>query len=215
MQRIHKTAAAIAVLGLFAIPAQAHEQGDWIARAGIGVVDPKSTSYSDPVEDFSISVDSGTSLTLTGAYFMTDNWAIELLASWPFTHDIDAEIGGVSMKIAETDHLPPTLSLQYFFATVGNFKPYAGVGINYTLFSNTDLVPDLANAGVTLDLDDSVGIAAQIGTDMILNDRWFVNFDLRWISIESDATLFDGVDTSELEVEIDPIVYSVNVGFSF
>ena len=40
----------------------------------------------------------------------------------------------------------------------------------------------------------------------------FVNLDARWINIETDATL----DGAALEtVEIDPIVYSLTLGWKF
>lgn len=217
MFKFFKLVATTVVLAVIALPVQAYEQGDWILRAGVGVVDPKSTGFSDPVEDLKVVVDSGTSLTLTGAYMMTDNWAFEVLASWPFNHDIKigAASGGPTVKIAETDHLPPTFSLQYFFPTDGGFKPYAGVGLNWTTFFNTDIISDPALQGVTLDLDDSFGVAAQLGADFMFNESWLINVDLRWINIETDATLSDGLESDTIKVEIDPLVYSVNLGFLF
>jgi outer membrane protein len=211
MRQFFKMLATILLLTLIAIPARGHEQGDWILRAGVGVVDPQGTAYTDPDDPtFQINIDRGTSATLTGAYMFSDNWAFEVLASWPFSHDINLE--GVG-KIAATDHLPPTFSLQYHFVPGGKFQPYAGLGVNYTTFFNTDVEPILP--GATLDLDNSFGVAAQLGADMMLNDKWLLNFDFRWISIESDATLFDGVDSETVSISIDPLVYSVNLGYKF
>jgi len=215
MKRLFLALAACTILASITSLAAAHEQGEWILRAGVGVVDPKSTSYSDPVEDVAVKIDTGTSLAVTGAYMMTDNWAFEVLAAWPFNHKINLVSGGQKAKLGETDHLPPTFSVQYFFPIGGSFQPYFGLGLNWTTFFNTDLVPELASAGVTLDLDDSFGVAAQIGADMMLNDRWMLNVDFRWINIETDATLFDGVDTTTINVKIDPIVYGVTVGYRF
>jgi outer membrane protein len=210
MNKLLKLVMATVVLASLAMPAAAHEKGDWIVRAGVGTVDPQGTAYRDPTDpDFAIKIDSGTSLTLTGAYMYSPNWAFEVLAAWPFNHDITV----MGVKIAETDHLPPTFSLQYHFMPDGTFQPYAGLGLNYTLFSGTKLAGN--PPGVSLDLDDSFGIAAQFGADWMLNDKWMVNFDLRWISIESDATLSDGIDTETFKVKIDPLVYSVNLGFKF
>jgi len=210
MNKLLKLVMATAVLATLAMPAAAHEKGDWIVRAGVGTVDPQGTAYRDPTDpDFAIKIDSGTSLTLTGAYMYSPNWAFEVLAAYPFNHDITV----MGVKIAETDHLPPTFSLQYHFIPDGDFQPYAGLGLNYTLFSGTKLAGN--PAGVSLDLDNSVGVAAQFGADWMLNDKWMVNFDFRWISIESDATISDGVDVESFKVKIDPLVYSVNLGFKF
>ncbi|HKJ17151.1 MAG TPA: OmpW family outer membrane protein, partial [Xanthomonadales bacterium] len=140
-------------------------------------------------------------------YFMTANWSVEVLAAWPFDHDIDL-IGGE--KVADTDHLPPTVSLNYHFLSDGGFQPYLGVGINYTTFFSTDTTGALA--GTDLDLDDSWGLAYQLGADIPINEKWLVNLNVRYIDIETDATL-DGTELGT--VEIDPWVYGIHLGFKF
>lgn len=210
MKKFLKSMMAAVVLIALAAPAMAHEKGDWIARAGVGQVDPQGTAYTDPIDpDFALKVDAGTSMTLTGVYMFSPNIGFEVLAAIPFNHDV--ELMGV--KIAETDQLPPTFSLQYHFSPDAAFQPYAGLGLNYTLFSNTELVGN--PPGVVLDLDNSVGVAVQLGADYMLSDNWLVNFDFRWVSIESDATISDGIDVEAFTVKLDPLVYSVNLGFKF
>ena len=60
---------------------------------------------------------------------MTDNWAVELLAAYPFEHDIYLVDGP---EVGSTKHLPPTVSLQYHFMPDSTFQPYLGAGVNYT-----------------------------------------------------------------------------------
>ncbi len=206
-------ASAIALFTLIA-PAQAHEEGQWIIRAGLGSVAPdsKNLDLSDAVDTITVEVDSGTSLTLVGTYMITKNWAFDVLAAWPFSHDINLVVNGDSGKIAETDHLPPTLSAQYHFSPDAKFQPYVGFGLNYTTFFSTDTVPALSDLGVELDLDDSFGLAVQLGADFEIDDTWLLNFDVRYISIETDATLGgDAIGT----VVIDPWVYAINLGYRF
>ena len=203
MKSVLKPLAVAAIAATFASPAFAYEAGQWILRGGIGTVDPDSDNLT--TGDTVFEVDSGTSLTLTATYMFTENWALDILAAWPFSHDIEAN----GVQIAETDHLPPTVSLQYHFLPDSAFKPYAGLGLNYTTFFSTDLDPAV---GDDLDLDDSFGFAAQIGADIELADRWLLNIDLRYINIESDASV-DGADLGT--VDINPFVYSINVGYRF
>ena len=69
---------------------------------------------------------------------LSDNWGFEILASWPFSHDVSlgtVSPGNADVKIAETKHLPPTFSMQYHFMPSGKVQPYAGLGVNYTTFS--------------------------------------------------------------------------------
>jgi outer membrane protein len=205
--------AAGALLALVTSPALAYEAGTWVLRAGVGVVAPDSDNLVlDP--DTIIDVDDGTSLTLMGTYMFSENWGFDILASWPFNHDI--KLGGT--KIAETDHLPPTFSMQYHFLPDSTIQPYVGAGVNYTTFFSTDIEPVLTDlTGVTdVDLDDSFGLALQLGADWTFGNRWLLNLDLRWIDIESDLTASDGVTSAELgTVKIDPFVYSINVGYTF
>jgi len=202
-----------ALLALVASPALAYEAGTWVLRAGVGVVAPDSDNLVlDP--DTIIDVDDGTSLTLMGTYMFSRHWGFDILASWPFNHDI--KLGGT--KIAETDHLPPTFSMQYHFLPDSTIQPYVGAGVNYTTFFSTDIEPVLTDlTGITdIDLDDSFGLALQLGADWTFGNRWLLNVDLRWIDIESDLTASDGVDSSELgTVKIDPFVYSINIGYTF
>jgi len=194
-------AAALAVVAL-SPAANAHEQGDWLLRVGVGHVDPKSNNGAVA------SVDSGTALVFNGTYFFTPNVGFEILAATPFSHDIKLASDGT--KVGETKHLPPTFSLQYHFDTASEFNPYVGLGLNYTLFFDEETTGPLSAS--SLKLDDSVGIAAQIGADFAVSEKMSLNFDVRWIDINTDAEL-DGAALEE--VEIDPMVYSLNAVWKF
>lgn len=196
---------------VLALPVQAHEPGQWVFRVGIGTVQPDSRNLVLDETTY-VEVDDGTSATFTLTYFFTRHFAMDLLAAFPFGHDIALVSDGVGTKIADTSHLPPTLSVQYHFAPDSSFKPYLGVGANWTTFFNTDTIPDLADAGVNLDLDDSTGWAGQIGADFLVGEDWLFNADVRYINIETDATLGGaGIGT----VAIDPWVYSLSFGYRF
>lgn len=181
--------------------ANAWDQGDWLIRAGASYVDPKSNNHEI------VSVDSGSSFTFNFTYMMTDAWAVEVLAAWPFKHDINLLDG---TEVASTKHLPPTFSLQYHWAPLSKFQPYVGLGLNYTIFFDTKTTGPLT--GVDLDLGNSLGLAGDIGADLMLNDNWFLNASIRYIDIETKAKL-DGVSIGK--VNISPWVYSANVGFRF
>ena len=184
------------------------EAGDWLFRIGGSVVAPKSDNLKiKALDNTKVEVDDGYSLTFTGAYFLTNNWAIEVLAAAPFKHDID--VGGAN--VAETKHLPPTVSAQYHFIPDGKVRPYVGLGVNYTFLFEEDI------DGASLELDDSVGLAAQVGIDFDVADNMFINVDVRYIDIESDAELkLPGGGKLDLgTVEIDPIVAGVHIGWRF
>ena len=194
--------AAAVVAFILSPAANAHEKGDWLLRVGVGHVDPKSSNGDIA------SVDSGTALVFNGTYFFTPNVGFEILAATPFSHDIKLAADGT--KVGETKHLPPTFSLQYHFDTAGAFNPYVGAGLNYTLFFDEDTEGPLA--GTSLKLDESFGIAAQLGDDFADSETESLNFDVSLIDINTDAEL-DGVALEE--VEIDPMVYSLTAVWKF
>ena len=194
-----------------AAPGHAHEAGQWVYKVGIGTVQPDDKNLVLDESTY-IEVDGGTSATFNLTYFFTRNLAFDVLAALPFDHDIVLVSDGAGAKVAETNHLPPTISLQYHLLPDGDFQPYVGVGANWTTFFNTDTIDDLANAGVDLELDDSFGFAAQIGADFLIGDDWLLNADVRYIDLETDATL-GGAELGG--VAIDPMVYSISIGYRF
>ncbi|MDJ0711340.1 MAG: OmpW family outer membrane protein [Woeseiaceae bacterium] len=203
MTKLFKILVVLAGLSMVALPAQAYEKGDWLVRVGAGMVDPKSDN--SPVAN----VDSGTSLVVNGTYFFTPNVGFEVLAAWPFSHDVKLAADGT--KVGETKHLPPTFSLQYHFTTETNFRPYVGLGLNYTTFFDEETTGALA--GTSLSLDDSFGVAAQVGADFDVSDNMFMNVDIRWINIETEADIPEV--PLNFDVEIDPMVYSITLGWKF
>lgn len=193
---------AVLIFGTVGVnTAVAMDQGDWLFRFGGSYVDPKSNNH--PVVD----VDSAASFTFNFSYMMTANWAVEVLAAYPFEHDITLKDG---TKVGSTKHLPPTVSLQYHFLPDGKFQPYVGAGVNYTYFFDESTVGPLE--GVPLSLDSSWGLAGELGADIMLNDKWFLNLSVRYIDIGTDATL-GGDDIGK--VNIDPWVYGFNAGIRF
>ena len=200
LSRIAPLALALA-FGSVALPAMAAEAGQWQFAFGVHNVDPKSDSGID-----GLSVGSDVKPTITGEYFFTDKLGLEVLASWPFEHDIS--LSGVG-RVATTKHLPPTVSLQYHFGQ-GTVKPFIGAGVNYTPFFSTDTTGILA--GTDLELDDSIGLAAHVGIDFEVGQEGSIRIDARWIAIDTDVEV-NGVDVGT--VEIDPLVYGVAYVFKF
>jgi outer membrane protein len=196
------TAAAVGVAALSSGATRAAE-GDWIVRAGAGLVDPKSDNLKLPASQ-TVQVDDKVGFTFEIARMLTDRWAVELLAAAPFKHDIDLDTVRGTTPFGSVEHLPPTLSVQYHFNPDGRFRPYVGAGINYTLFSSEK------PAG--LKLDDSVGPAAQIGVDFGVTDNFLINLGVRYLDIDADAKL-NGAALGT--VEIDPFVYQLQIGWRF
>ncbi|MCF8495560.1 MAG: outer membrane beta-barrel protein [Alphaproteobacteria bacterium] len=183
-------------------------QGPWQFRLrGIGVL---PSSGGDTTIGGSPEADNAFVPEFDISYFFTPHIAAELiLATSP--HDLklkNSTLGDVDL--GDSMILPPTLTLQYHFTPDKTFSPYVGAGINYTL----PYAEDAAGGTVTqLEADGSFGWALQAGADYWINDNWGLNFDVKKIYVDVDASINNGAITGN--VELDPWVVGAGIAYRF
>jgi len=220
----------LATMGISAVvtPAMAYNAGDWLVRGRIAHIDPNDDSGTLSTDAGNlgegVTVDSDTIPELDITYMITPNWGVELILGYSehtvTTHkgagDVVGSLG--SKDVIDTKVLPPTLLLQYHFRPNATVKPYFGAGVNYTYFWDED-VP--SNSGVytsdaKVDLEDSWGLALQVGMDIAINEDWFINMDVKWIEMDTTAKFKNTVvGGAEIDAEIDPFVYGIGIGRRF
>ena len=176
--------------------------GDWLLRArAVGVMPQESSSLSI---GGTVAIDNTVVPELDLSYFFTSNISAELIAAVT-KHNVVTS-GGVDAGHAWL--LPPTLTLQYHVNQFQQMKPYFGAGINYTHFFN-------ANAGALTNVkyDDSVGAALQAGVDIPIKGNWYANVDVKKIFISTTAKFApSGIRAN---VDIDPVLFGVGIGYKF
>ena len=200
-QRLLIAAAAIAALPL---AAQAQDTGSWLVRARAVQLD-SANKDGTPLK---LTINDKTIPEVDITYFFTKNIAAELILTIPQEHDVTLS----GTKIGTFKHLPPTLTAQYHFLPDGMVRPYVGAGINYTRISSVSLnVPGVG----ALDLDSSsIGAALQVGVDIKLADKIFLNIDVKKIYINSDVML-KATGAKVSAVTLDPIAVGVGIGYRF
>ncbi|WP_421418570.1 OmpW/AlkL family protein [Pseudoalteromonas lipolytica] len=165
--------------------------------------------------------DDNTQMGITIDYAFNDNWVLELVAATPFSHDVQGTGGLAGNKIADIKQLPPSLIAQYHFLdSTYKFRPFVGVGINYTTFFDEQpsaaLKATLGTNDVEVKLDDSFGFAAQAGFNYMMNENWGLHGMVALIDIDTDATVYaDGAKALTSTVEIDPVVTMLGVKYKF
>jgi len=137
------------------------------------------------------------------SYWLTDNFAVELVVTYPQKHDVSLN----GANIGSVKHLPPTLMFQYHFMPKQTFQPYVGIGVNYTRFSSVNLL----NGAVQMD-KSSVGLAGQFGADVKLGKNLYLNLDAKYVKIDSDLRTAAGHLT---DLKIDPWLVGVGLGWRF
>ena len=184
--------------------AVAYGAGDLYTRVGIAKVAPTSDNGSLANGALAVDVQNQADVAFTLGYRLHDKVGVELLAALPFEHDIHLN----DDNIASTKHLPPTLTLQYYplGGSQARVQPYIGAGVNYTHFADETLTIG------KLDLEDSWGVAGQVGIDLVVDDHWALNTAAWYLDIDTDASVNGAAAGS---VEIDPLVVMAGVSYRF
>lgn len=211
-------AAVVAIAA--AQPAHA-EAGDVLLRLRGIVVAPNEDSGSIlpgfPGEE--ASVDNAVAPEVDVTWMATDHIGFELIAAT--TKHTASGISGTTGSIGpltSTWVLPPTLTVQYHPVVNGPIRPYVGAGVNYTLFYSEDPSRALeAAVGETrVSMSDSFGWAVQAGVDVDISRNLFLNFDVKYIDIDSTATLRTAnAGTQRVRMSLDPFVFGVGIGTRF
>ena len=154
-----------------------------------------------------LSINDKTMPEVDVTYFFNKNIAAELILTVPQKHTLSAS----GTAIGSLKHLPPSLLLQYHF-DVSGFKPYVGVGVNYTRFSSVRFDPTVA-AALNPSIDkNSWGGALQVGVDIPLNKNLSLNFDVKKVYIKTDV--FSG-GAKAGTFKVDPVLVGVGLGWRF
>ncbi len=216
--------ALLAATGLstIATPVMAYEAGDWLIRGRIINVNPNDDSGTLSVGGVDtglkgVEVDSDTVPELDITYMISRNWGVELILGYS-EHTVKAHKDWSALgDVIDTKVLPPTLTLQYHFRPDAKIRPYVGAGVNYTHFFDEEVAGSVLDVpGAKVKLEGSWGLAAQVGVDVAVNDDWFVNFDVKYIDIDSTASFKNtAVGSAKIDADIDPFVFGVGIGRRF
>lgn len=196
----------------FGFDGQAQEEEDifsgfdkWQVRARAIVFAPAPYYYKtvNGIE-FNLSKTFAPEVDIT--YFFSKRISAELSLT-ATTHDVEIR-SGEGANAGSVSMLPPILSFQYNFY-IGDFKPYVGLGVNYTSFYGEE-----AGDFNSIEYKDDFGYVIQGGLDYMLNEKWFLNLDFKKMFLKTEVTV-DNDTASTVEVNVDPIIAGFGVGMKF
>lgn len=206
---------AAVALGMMAAAAPAYagsESGNFMVRVQGTVVSPDSSadvfSGGAPLTGADAEVKTEVIPTATLTYFLNKNLALELFCCFA---KMEAEGKGAidGVDLGSFWVFPPALTLQYHFDQFGAFKPYVGAGVQYIhFFSEGD-----SDLGAKINLDDAVGFTLQAGVDLSIGSGWYLNADVKKTWIDTEASW--GATGITADVDIDPWIFSLGVGYRF
>lgn len=113
-------------------------------------------------------------------------------------------------KVLTARNLAPTLMLNYSFGDAGaKWRPYVGVGANFTRFS--DIQSSLAPK---VEMSDSFGMALQAGVNYALSKQWGLFGSISAIDVSSKLVA-TGNTVLTTTIDFRPIVYTVGTSYRF
>lgn len=202
-------------------------------KLGISNVQPHS-STSDFVGPFTFSgirveVRDKTTPFISFTREINDQWNVELALGVPPTHDIALKINNPVLPASAQAHsgqvaakvrqVAPTLFANYkFLEKTSAFRPFVGIGINYTRFDNTSSTAagNTLNGGATsISLENSVGLALQAGVVYRFNALWSLSAALATAQVNSKITTNTLGIERNADIRFKPRVFTVAVGYSF
>ncbi|MFL5282960.1 MAG: OmpW/AlkL family protein [Rhodopila sp.] len=195
----------------FSQPLVGKQAGTFMIRArAIGVI-PEDNRSSTTIGG-SVSTSATAAPELDFSYFLTDNFALELIAA-STRHEIKAT--GTALNTVDVGKiwvLPPTLTLQYHFMPHSAFSPYVGVGMTVAWFyASSPATPTVTHFSV----GNNVGVALQAGFDYNFSGHWFANFDVKQIFINADAHIDALGTTVRAHTGLDPLIIGAGIGYRF
>jgi len=199
MKKQTVVAALLAAGAVTGAMAQSSGEGAWMVRARAVNLDMSNKDSTG----LGLVVNNKTIPEVDVTYFLTPNVAAELILTVPQKQTVYSN----GASIGTFKHLPPTLLAQYHFTGLQGYRPYVGVGINYTDISKVSLL----GGAVTLD-QDSWGGALQAGVDIALDRNWSINLDVKKVYIKT-RVYSGGANAGTLR--LDPVLAGVGIGYRF
>lgn len=232
-------AAAMVVAGA----AHAQSAGSTIFTAGWFRVMPNSSA--DPLTIDSVGgrpvgltrpntgaeIKSADTLGLAVTHFITDNISTELVFGIPPKHDVEGDRGYATYgKLGTVRQWSPAVLVKYHFLDAkSRFRPYIGIGANYTWFSDETITNQTfvrrefgPNASMTASAKPSWNPVFNIGATYAVNERWYLGLSVSYLPLETTATFVTrnsaqggATVVSHTKIKIDPVVTFLNVGYRF
>ena len=139
------------------------------------------------------------------------NIGAELVLGWPPTIKADGA-GSVAFlgEVLSAKNVSPTLLFNYHFGErSAKWRPYIGLGINYTYFADAK-----TPYGWDVNLSDSWGWAAQAGIDYAIDKQWGLFASIARLQVKSDLVAI-GATVLQTTIDFRPVTYTAGVSYKF
>jgi outer membrane protein len=210
---MYRTLCSLALLAVAATGAA--QAQDNLFKVGLTRYDThsKTTGVTGPGIPAGADAETGdaTTVIFVGERLLTPNIGVELVLGVPPKITAQAT-GSVAFlgEVLSARNVAPTLLFNWHFGQSGDtWRPYVGLGLNYTKFTDVQ-----TPYGWDVELSDSWGAAAQAGIDYAIDKRWSLFASVAVLKVKSDLVA-TGATVLQTTIDFRPIVYSTGLSYRF
>ena len=229
--RVTVTAAIIATAGALPSAAQADEFRKNVFRVGYAYlgVDVDSGDLAGPLgttpPGLGIQIEDLDVLAISYERRLSSRLAIQLQAGIPPT--LTAVGTGAAQSVgtvAKARIWFPTVMAIYTFADVPVIRPYVGVGVTYTFFTQVEASPAytaaLLGTSSSMELEDSWSPYVRIGFEYPFHEHWSLRAEYSSFRMKTTATVetqtpIFGAISRTVDIKDYPSIFGLSVGYSF
>jgi outer membrane protein len=156
-------------------------------------------------------VGNATTLLLSFEREIAPNIGVELVLGWPPTIKANGA-GSVAFlgEVLSAKNIAPTLLFNYHFGDrSAKWRPYIGLGVNYTYFADAK-----TPYGWDVNLSDSWGLAGQLGIDVAIDKQWGLFASIAKVQVKSDLVAI-GATVLQTTIDFRPVTYAAGVSYKF
>jgi outer membrane protein len=148
---------------------------------------------------------NATTVLLIYERLLTPNVGVELVLGLPprIKAKATGTVAFLGDDVLSAKNVTPALLVNYHFGAPGDtWRPYLGLGVNYTTFigARSKLASDVK-------LGDSAGWAAQAGVDYAVDKRWGLFASVATLKVKSNLVA-SGATVLQTSIDFRPVVYS-------
>ncbi len=190
--------------------------------------DSSATDITGPytVPGLNTRIRNATTLYLAYVRTLSRHFDVEFAFGWPPVTHAEAvgpvAVGSVPFngkEIATVRWLSPTVLFEYnFFSPSARWRPFVGVGVNYTYFYDRQVTAAgkaVSGGPTAISMPSSVGPAVTAGFTYHINSRWHLNASYSVAQVNTRLTTDTAGVFRNSHIHFWPNAVVLSVGYSF
>ena len=213
---IRRLFSPIIIVVLAATATASAQSPEWRYGGRVSWVNAGTTSPELGDTGSTLDLRSGLGVEFDATLMFSDRFGVELSvgASAPRLSVSGGDWGDIDA--GRVWLVPLTAIAQYHHPVYGPWDPYIGLGVSWVapIYNTSE---NLKEAGIEeLEFEGSAGMAAKIGVNYQMDNRWYINIDLSYLGTSLDARVrTDEGDLPTVTLDTKPVVISLGFGYKF